>query len=151
MPDIIGRFFNMIGPRQTGQYGMVVPRFVQKALGNEPVTIYGTGRQSRCFCYVGDLVEALISLMECKGAAGEVYNIGSYEEITIEELADKIIEMTGSKSVKVFVDYEKAYGRVIEDMMRRKPNVEKLKKTISWDQKKNLGQTLEIIIDSFKK
>ncbi len=147
---IIGRFFNMIGPRQTGQYGMVVPRFVQKALNNEPVTIYGNGKQSRCFCYVGDLVRALISLMECKEAAGEVYNIGSDEEITIEDLADKIIEMTGSSSEKVFVDYEKAYGRVIEDMMRRKPDVEKLKKAITWKQEKNLSQTLEIIIDSFR-
>jgi len=148
---IIGRFFNMIGPRQTGQYGMVVPRFVQAALKNEPVSIYGSGRQSRCFCYVGDLVKALIALMECKEAAGEVYNIGSDEEITIEGLADKIIEMTNSKSKKVFIGYEKAYGRVIEDMMRRKPSVNKLKKMVSWQREKNLEQTLEIIIDSFKK
>jgi len=148
---IIGRFFNMIGPRQTGQYGMVVPRFVQAALKNEPVSIYGSGRQSRCFCYVGDLVKALIALMECKEAAGEVYNIGSDEEITIEGLADKIIEMTDSKSKKVFIGYEKAYGRVIEDMMRRKPSVNKLKKMVSWQREKNLEQTLEIIIDSFKK
>jgi len=147
---IIGRFFNMIGPKQTGQYGMVVPRFVQAALKNEPVSIYGSGRQSRCFCYVGDLVKALIALMECKEAAGEVYNIGSDEEITIEGLADKIIEMTDSKSKKVFIGYEKAYGRVIEDMMRRKPSVNKLKKMVSWQREKNLEQTLEIIIDSFK-
>ena len=95
---VIARFFNTIGPRQTGEYGMVVPRFVQRALKNEPVLIYGTGKQSRCFCYVDDVVEAVIGLMDCEQAAGKVYNIGSTEEITIEDLADKVIQMTGSGS-----------------------------------------------------
>jgi UDP-glucose 4-epimerase len=117
---IIGRFFNTIGPRQTGRYGMVVPRFVQWALKGEPVSIYGTGQQRRCFCYVADLVEAIIGLMNCEQAAGKVFNIGSTEEITIESLADKIIEMTASKSTKEFVPYDIAYGRPIEDMMRPK-------------------------------
>ncbi|MEE9370703.1 MAG: GDP-mannose 4,6-dehydratase [Sedimentisphaerales bacterium] len=147
---VIGRFFNTIGPRQTGQYGMVVPRFVQSALRDEPVSIYGTGQQSRCFCYVDDLVDAIIGLMNCEKAAGKVYNIGSNEEITIEGLADKIIKMTDSKSKKEFVPYEVAYGRPIEDMMQRVPNLERIKKTISWVPKTNLTETLEIIIESFK-
>jgi UDP-glucose 4-epimerase len=130
---------------------MVVPRFVQSALRNEPVLIYGTGKQTRCFCYVADLVEAIISLMNCKQAEGKVYNIGSNEEIAIEELADKIIEMTGSKSKKQFVSYEVAYGRPIEDMMRRVPNVEQIKKTIGWEPKTSLTETLQTIIDSEKR
>ena len=147
---VIGRFFNTIGPRQTGQYGMVVPRFVQRALRGEPVLIYGTGRQRRCFCYVEDLVDAIIALCNCEGAAGRVYNIGSNEEIAIEGLADKIIEMTDSKSKKEFIPYEKAYGRPIEDMMRRVPNLERIKEATGWEPKTNLAETLEIIIESFK-
>jgi UDP-glucose 4-epimerase len=147
---VIGRFFNTIGPRQTGQYGMVVPRFIQRALRGEPLSIYGTGRQKRCFCYVEDLVDAVIGLMNCEEAAGKVYNIGSTEEIAIEELADKIIEMTGSKSKKEFISYEKAYGRPIEDMMRRVPGLERIKEKIGWEPKTNLAETLQIIIESFK-
>jgi UDP-glucose 4-epimerase len=147
---IIGRFFNTIGPRQTGQYGMVVPRFVKSALANEPVSIYGTGRQTRCFCYVGDLVDAVIRLMDCEQAAGQVFNIGSDEEVSIEQLADKVIEMTGSKSKKEFVAYEAAYGRPIEDMMRRVPRLDRIGKTIGWKPKTSLNETLSLIIDSFK-
>ena len=147
---IIPRFFNTIGPRQTGRYGMVVPRFVQRALRNEPVLIYGTGRQSRCFCYVEDVVDAIIGLMNCEDAVGTVYNIGSTEEITIEGLADKIIEMTGSKSEKEFISYEEAYGRPIEDMMRRVPNLERIKEAIGWEPKLTLTETLEVIIESEK-
>ena len=145
---VVGRFFNTIGPRQTGQYGMVVPRFVQRALKDEPVLIYGTGRQSRCFCFVDDVVDAIISLMNCDEAAGKVYNIGSTEEITIEAIADKIIEMTGSKSKKEFVSYEKAYGRPIEDMMRRVPSLERIKKMIGWEPKTSLAETLQVIVES---
>jgi UDP-glucose 4-epimerase len=147
---VIGRFFNTIGPRQTGRYGMVVPRFVQRALANEPVLIYGTGQQSRCFCYVEDVVDAAIGLMNYEEAAGEVYNIGSAEEITIESLADKIIEMTGSKSKKEFVSYEVAYGRPIEDMMRRLPSLERIKETIGWEPKTSLTEMLQVIIESEK-
>lgn len=143
---IIGRFFNTIGPRQTGRYGMVVPRFVQWALRDEPVLIYGTGKQKRCFCYVADLVEAIISLMNCEQAAGKVYNIGSTEEITIECLADKIIEMTESSSKKEYVSYEIAYGRPIEDMMRRVPSIDRIKKAIGWEPKTLLTDTLRMII-----
>ena len=147
---VIGRFFNTIGPRQTGRYGMVVPRFVQRALRDEPLSIYGTGQQRRCFCYVEDLVDAVIALMNCEEATGKVYNIGSTEEITIEDLADKIIEMTGSKSKKEFVSYEKAYGRPIEDMMRRVPGLERIKETIGWEPKTGLTEMLGVIIESEK-
>jgi len=147
---VIGRFFNTIGPRQTGQYGMVVPRFVQRALRNEPLLIYGTGKQTRCFCYVTDLVEAIVSLMNCKQAAGKVYNIGSTEEIAIDQLAAKIIEMTGSTSKKQCVSYEVAYGRPIEDMMRRVPSLERIKKTIRWEPKTNLTEALRMIIENEK-
>ncbi|MHC4110012.1 MAG: SDR family NAD(P)-dependent oxidoreductase [Planctomycetota bacterium] len=145
---VIGRFFNTVGPKQTGQYGMVVPRFVQWALKGESVSIYGTGQQMRCFCYVGDVVDAAIGLMNCEQASVGVYNIGSTEEISIEGLADKIIEMTGSKSTKEFVPYEEAYGMPMEDMMRRVPSLERIKKAIGWEPKTNLTETLQAIIDS---
>ena len=147
---VICRFFNTIGPRQTGQYGMVVPRFVQNALNNEPLQIYGTGKQTRCFSYVGDLVEAIIDLINCPSAMGKVYNIGSNEEISIEQLADRIIEMTGSKSKKEYVSYEKAYGRPIEDMMRRMPSLERIGKAIGWKPKTTLNEILSEIIESQK-
>ncbi|MBW8000423.1 MAG: NAD-dependent epimerase/dehydratase family protein [Planctomycetes bacterium] len=148
---VIGRFFNTIGPRQSGQYGMVVPRFVDKALNNEVIEIYGDGRQQRCFCYVDDVIEAVIGLMNCPKACGNVYNIGSAEEITIEALADKIIAMTGSSSGKKFLTYEQAYGREIEDMMRRIPAIDKIKEAIGWAPVTGLEKSLEIIIESFKK
>ncbi len=148
---VIGRFFNTIGPRQSGQYGMVVPRFVQRAVKNEPVLIYGTGKQSRCFCYVQDVVNAIIGLMNCQEAAGKVYNIGSTEEISIEGLADKIIELTGSKSKKEFVPYDVAYGRRMDDMMRRVPNLRRINEAIGWQPKTSLTETLEVIIESFKR
>jgi UDP-glucose 4-epimerase len=144
---VIGRLFNTIGPRQTGRYGMVVPRFVQWAIKGEPILIYGTGQQSRCFCYVGDVTEAVIALMNCSKAVGKVFNIGSDEEITIEALADKIIEMTGSSSKTEHVSYEKAYGRPIEDMMRRKPALERIRETIGWQPTTTLTQTLQLVIN----
>ncbi len=147
---IAARFFNTIGPRQTGRYGMVVPRFVQWALKNEPIQIYGTGRQTRCFCYVGDLVDAVIALMRCEQAAGQVFNIGSTEEVAMEALADRIIAITGSRSKKEFVPYAVAYGRPIEDMMRRVPNTQRIRQLIGWQPKTNLDQTLRIIVDYYK-
>jgi len=147
---VIGRFFNTIGPRQTGQYGMVVPRFVRAALKNEPVMIYGSGQQTRCFCYVGDLVEAIICLMNCDQAVGRIFNIGTNEEISIEELADKVIEMTDSKSKKQFVSYEVAYGRPIEDMMRRVPSLERVKEITSWEPGTNLDEILKLVIEHEK-
>jgi UDP-glucose 4-epimerase len=148
---VIARFFNTIGPRQTGRYGMVVPRFVRKALKGQTLQIYGTGKQTRCFCYVADLVEAVIGLMNCRQASGKVYNIGNNQEITIEGLADKIIQMTSSKSTKEFVPYEVAYGRAMEDMMRRVPSIERIKKTIGWEPQTSLTETLQLIIDTEKR
>ena len=148
---VITRFFNTIGPRQTGKYGMVVPRFVQWALAGEPLLIYGTGRQRRCFCYVGDVVEAAVGLMDCPEASGLVCNVGSAEEISIEALADRIIEMTGSGSKKEFVPYDVAYGRSIEDMMRRVPNLGRINSMTGWVAKTTLDQTLEKIVESFRR
>jgi UDP-glucose 4-epimerase len=148
---IVIRFFNTIGPRQTGKYGMVVPRFINWALRDEPLLVYGTGQQSRCFSYVGDIVEGVVGLIDCSGAAGRVYNLGSTEEITIESLADKVIAMTGSKSKKRFISYEEAFNKPSDDMMRRVPCVERIKETTGWVPKTTLEEALQIIIDEFKK
>ncbi len=148
---IVIRFFNTIGPRQTGKYGMVVPRFINWALRDEPLLIYGTGQQSRCFSYVGDVVEGVVELINCSGAAGRVYNLGSTEEITIESLADKIIAMTGSKSKKRFISYEEAFNKPSDDMMRRVPCVERIKETTGWVPKTTLEEALQTIIGEFRK
>jgi UDP-glucose 4-epimerase len=147
---VIARLFNTIGPRQTGQYGMVVPRFIKWALKDEPILIYGTGRQSRCFAYVGDVVEALSALMNCNEAAGQVYNVGSTEEITIEELADKVIRLTGSKSEKRTISYEEAYGRAFDDMLRRVPCLERIEQAIGWQPKTKLNETLSLAADGLR-
>jgi UDP-glucose 4-epimerase len=147
---VVVRIFNTVGPRQTGRYGMVIPRFVQRALNNESVRIYGTGQQSRCFAFVLDVVDGLIGLMICPEASGRVYNIGTTEEISIESLADKIIEMTNSSSEKKFLSYEQAYGKPFDDMMRRVPSLERIKDTIDWEPKTTLAETLSIIIENFK-
>ncbi len=129
---------------------MVVPRFVQWALKNEPLQIYGTGAQTRCFCCIEDLVDAIIALMDCEAAAGRVFNIGSTEEISMEALADKIIELTGSRSAKQLVPYVVAYGRPIEDMMRRVPSTARIKEAIGWQPKTSLNETLRGIIDYYR-
>ena len=147
---VICRFFNTIGSRQTGLYGMVVPRFIQMALNGQTLQIYGTGKQTRCFCYIADLVEAVIGLMNYRQASGKVFNIGNNEEISIEELADKIMKITDSTSKKEFVPYEIAYGRPMEDMMRRVPSLERIKKTIGWEPKISLDETLKLITESIK-
>ena len=146
LPVVVVRLFNTVGPRQTGQYGMVIPRFVERALKNEPLLIYGTGQQSRCFGYVGDVVGGLIDLMTTEGAPGRVYNMGSQEEITIEALADKIIELTGSKSEKKYLSYEEAYGRPFDDMMRRLPCLDRVRETIGYEPKTGLTEILEAVI-----
>jgi UDP-glucose 4-epimerase len=146
LPVVVVRLFNTVGPRQTGQYGMVIPRFVERALKNEPLQIYGTGKQGRCFAYVGDVVEGLIALMERPEAAGRVYNIGSTEEITIESLADRIIEMSRSKSKKRYISYEEAYGRPFDDMMRRVPCLDRIRAAIGYEPKTRLARMLEMII-----
>ena len=147
---IIARLFNTVGPRQTGQYGMVIPRFVEWGLKGEPLLIYGDGQQKRCFGYVGDVVEALIGLINCTNAPGRVYNIGSTEEISIEHLADKIIEMTGGRSEKKFISYEQAYGKPFDDMARRVPCLERIKETIGFEPKTSLDEILQTVIADIK-
>ena len=126
LPVIVARLFNTVGPRQTGRYGMVLPNFVKSALDNSAISIYGTGKQSRCFCDVRDTVEGLIRLMDTDRSIGEVINVGNTEEITIEALAQKVKERTGSSSPIEYVPYDQAYEPGFEDMMRRVPSVEKL-------------------------
>jgi UDP-glucose 4-epimerase len=151
LETIICRFFNTVGPRQTGQYGMVVPRFVRKALANEPIEIYGTGQQSRCFCNVTDVVDALVKLIDCPGAIGEVINVGTVQCITIEALADKVIELTGSRSAKRHLSYEEAYGRPFDDMLIRVPDLTKIKRLIGFEPKYDLEQTLRQVIEHERK
>jgi nucleoside-diphosphate-sugar epimerase len=126
LPVIVVRFFNTVGPRQTGRYGMVLPNFVKRALDREPIEVYGNGQQSRCFCDVRDTVESLLRLMPLDHAVGEVVNIGNTEEVTIEDLAKIVKRRTGSDSPIKFVPYDKAYEPGFEDMMRRVPSIEKL-------------------------
>jgi UDP-glucose 4-epimerase len=146
LPVVIARFFNTVGARQTGQYGMVIPRFVERALRNEPLQIYGTGQQARCFGYVGDVVGAVIDLILCGTAFGRVYNIGGTEEITIEQLADKIIELTGSRSRKEYLSYEQAYGRPFDDMLRRVPGLERIKQAVGFEPQTGLDEILKEVI-----
>ena len=129
LPVVVVRLFNTVGPRQTGRYGMVLPRFIAAAQRGEPVKVFGDGLQSRCFCLVTDTVEALIRLQNCPAARGEVFNIGGAEEISIRDLARRVIETLGSKSVIESVPYAEAYAPGFDDMRRRKPNVEKLAAT----------------------
>lgn len=147
LETIICRFFNTVGPRQTGQYGMVVPRFVRRALAGEALEIYGTGKQSRCFCNVADVVAALVRLIDCPEAIGEVINIGTDESITIEGLADKVIALAGSKSRKKHLSYEEAYGRPFDDMQARVPDLTKIRRLIGYEPEYNLDQTLQQVIE----
>ena len=126
LPVIVVRFFNTVGPRQTGRYGMVLPNFVKAALANEPIQVYGNGQQSRCFCDVRDTVEGLIRLIDTERAVGEVVNVGNTEEISIESLAQRVKQRTGSSSRIEFIPYDQAYEPGFEDMMRRVPSVDKL-------------------------
>jgi UDP-glucose 4-epimerase len=144
---IVCRFFNTVGPRQTGMYGMVVPRFVQRALAGQPLDIYGTGKQSRCFCNVSDVVSAVIKLTDCPQAVGQVINVGSSESITIEDLADLVVRMTGSRSQKRYLSYEQAYGRPFDDMLVRVPDLTKVHRLIGFEPKRTLEQTLAQIIE----
>ncbi len=146
LPVVIFRLFNTIGVRQTGQYGMVVPRFVSQALKGDPISVYGDGQQSRCFCDVSDAARAIIELADCPKAVGEVFNIGSTTEITILELARRIQELTGSKSEIVFVPYEKAYEKGFDDMRRRVPDISKISHVIGWTPRLSLDESLERII-----
>jgi UDP-glucose 4-epimerase len=138
LPTIIGRLFNTVGPRQTGRYGMVVPNLVRQALAGEPLTVYGDGAQSRCFCHVHDVVRALADLMERDDLYGQVFNVGAESEITIRGLAEKVIATVGSEAPIVLVPYEEAYEEGFEDMMRRVPDTSKLRDTLGWRPVKSL-------------
>jgi len=146
----IVRFFNTVGPRQLGAYGMVVPRFVKAALANEPITIYGDGSQTRCFAHVYDVVDAVIALAFAENTIGKVINIGNDFEISINGLAQKIIEQTGSKSKIVYVPYEEAYGEGFEDMERRVPNIELINQLIGWTPKRDLTKIINDISEQMK-
>jgi UDP-glucose 4-epimerase len=151
LPTIIVRLFNTVGPRQTGQYGMVIPRFVERALKNQPLQIYGDGLQTRCFCCVYDVVEGLMNLMEAPRACGMVYNIGSTEEVSMVTLADTIIRMTQSQSSREYLSYEAAYGKPFDDMRKRVPSLQRIQQTTGYQPKYTLEQTLELIIDDIRK
>jgi UDP-glucose 4-epimerase len=138
----IVRFFNTVGPRQLGAYGMVVPRFVKAALANEPITIYGDGNQTRCFAHVDDVIDAVVSIAFTESAIGKVINIGNNFEISINDLAKKVILETGSHSEIVYVPYSEAYGHGFEDMERRVPNIELIKQLVSWTPERDLSRII---------
>jgi len=145
LPIRIVRFFNTVGPRQVGQYGMVLPRFVNAALKGEPIQVYGSGDQIRCFCHVTDAVKALLLVMDSDKAVGEVFNVGNSSQISIMELAKKVIEITGSKSSIDKIAYEKAYPEGFEDMQRRVPDISKIKQVLGWEPEINLDQIIKDI------
>jgi UDP-glucose 4-epimerase len=147
VPTVIARLFNTVGPRQTGRYGMVIPNFVQQALTGQDITVYGDGTQTRCFTHVSDVVEALIAVAEHPQAVGEVYNIGSDHEISMLELAERVKHLTESASNIVFVPYDEAYEAGFEDMMRRVPDIAKIRALIGYNPKVDLDGLLTSIID----
>jgi len=151
LPVIVVRLFNTVGQRQTGQYGMVVPNFVKQALEGQPITVFGDGSQSRSFTYVGDVVDALMRLVDEPKAIGEVFNVGNGQEISILGLAEKIKEMTGSQSEIVKVPYDQAYGEGFEDMPRRVPDITKLQKFTGYEPKVQLTEILTRVIAHFQK
>ncbi|HQA69604.1 MAG TPA: GDP-mannose 4,6-dehydratase, partial [Aggregatilineales bacterium] len=150
LPVVVFRLFNTVGPRQRGRYGMVIPRFVQWALRNEPIQIYGDGQQTRCFANVSDVVEAIDRLSECEAAVGDVFNIGSQEEVTIRELAERVRERTNSQSEIVTIPYNEAYEEGFEDMRRRVPDISKVQRLIGWKPRKTLNETLDEVIAYFR-
>ena len=152
LPVVVFRLFNTVGPRQTGRYGMVIPRFVRQALHGQPLTVYGDGRQSRCFLHVDGAVRAIIALSECPQALGEVFNVGSTQETTILDLAQKILRATDSPDDRIaFVSYEEAYAEGFEDMYRRVPNVSKVRRFTNWQDQHSLDEILRDVISSLSK
>ncbi len=150
LPVIIARFFNTVGPRQTGRYGMVIPRFVQQALRDEPITVYGDGKQTRTFTYVKDVIKFIIALINSPDAIGEVINIGGTEEISIKDLADRIKYLTGSKSEIRYIPYEEAYEKDFEDMQRRVPDITKMEKIIGLRPTTGLEAILNNVIEYYR-
>jgi len=150
LPVVIVRFFNTVGPRQTGQYGMVLPSFVRQALANEPITVFGDGKQSRSFTYIGDVVGCLLKLVKEPKAVGEVFNIGGTEEVTILRLAERVKDLVGSSSSIVFVPYDKAYEAGFEDMPRRVPDLTKVNRLVGYEPKVQLEEIITKVIEYFR-
>ena len=150
LPVAVVRLFNTVGPRQTGQYGMVVPNFVKAAVRNEPLIVHGDGGQSRCFGHVLDVVEGLTKVIETPACFGQVVNIGNAEEVTIKQLAEKAIALTGSKSEIKYIPYEEAYGEGFEDMRRRVPSLEKAKRLIGYQPTRTLEQIINDVAKQFQ-
>ncbi len=148
LPTVVVRLFNTVGPRQTGRYGMVVPRFVRQALAGQPLTVYGEGVQRRCFCHVSDVVTALSQLMSHEPAYGEVINVGSQEEVSIVELAERVIDITGSTSRVSLIPYEEAYGEGFEDMHRRIPDTAKVEGMIDWRPARSLDDIIRDVAET---
>lgn len=151
LPVICVRLFNTVGPRQTGQYGMVLPRFVQWALANEPINVYGDGEQTRCFCHVADVVDALVRLSECEAARGQVVNIGSSDEVTMNQLAERVKHLTDSQSPIIRIPYDQAYVAGFEDMRRRVPELTLAGKLIGYQPRHSLDDIIQSIVDYWRK
>jgi UDP-glucose 4-epimerase len=147
MPTIVVRLFNTVGPRQTGAYGMVIPRFVRQALDGDPITVYGDGTQRRSFCHVHDVVRALVALFDHPGATGEVFNVGATNEVSISELAELVLTATGSTSPIVRIPYDEAYEEGFEDMERRVPDASKLEALTGWRATRSLEDVIEDVIE----
>ena len=150
LPGTVVRFFNTVGPRQTGRYGMVIPRFVAKALAGEPLPVYGDGGQSRCFCHVSDVVRALVQLLDNEESIGNIYNIGSQELVTIRQLAETVIARTNSKSTIEEIPYDVAYAKGFEDMRRRYPDTGRISKLINWKPEHTLADIIDDVAESLR-
>jgi nucleoside-diphosphate-sugar epimerase len=150
VPTVVARLFNTVGPRQTGRYGMVVPRFVQQALDGEPLTIYGDGRQSRCFCHVSDVSRALLGLALSERAYGEVYNVGGGEEITMQNLGRRVIALTGSSSEITYIPYEEVFSDGFEDMYRRIPDTAKVRELLDWRPSRSLEDIIADVSEHYR-
>jgi len=147
---VIARFFNTVGPRQQGQYGMVIPRFVERALAGEPLEVHGDGTQTRSFCHVSDTIRAVYGLMAATGTSGEIFNVGSAERVRILDLAQRVLELTESRSELEFVPHEQVYGLGIEDVLHREPSIEKIRKAIGWEPTLDLDRILADVIASLR-
>jgi UDP-glucose 4-epimerase len=147
---IIGRFFNTVGPRQQGQYGMVIPRFVERALGGQPLEVHGDGMQTRSFCHVQDTIRAVFGLMEATEISGEIFNVGSAERVSILDLAERVIAATGSTSGMEFIPHEEVYGLGIEDVLHREPSIDKITAAIGWRPTLDLDRILADVVESLR-
>ncbi|RUL88617.1 NAD-dependent epimerase/dehydratase family protein [Tautonia sociabilis] len=147
LPVVVARLFNTVGPRQTGRYGMVIPRFVQQGMAGEPITVYGDGRQTRCFAHVLDVVDALVRLIHHPDARGQVFNVGNGEEVSILQLAERVRDLTGGRSAIRTIPYDEAYTSGFEDMVRRVPSLDKIRRLIGYEPTRGLDQILADVFD----